>query len=98
MPYKRLYFLGSLAAKHGHVTKLWQMKCKSKCRVGLLKWPCKGVDSMGRDTLCLSLVPISLDVDIMVGALATILYQEVILQLQGTRTRRELKYRESLRI
>lgn len=53
---------------------------------------------MGRDTLCLSLVPISLDVDIMVGALATILYQEVILQLQGTRTRRELKYRESLRI
>lgn len=26
MPYKRLRFLGSLAAKHSHVTKFWQMK------------------------------------------------------------------------
>ena len=51
-------------------------------------WDGLWVDSVRRNILCLSLVPISSHVDIMVGTLSTILYQEVILQLQGTRTRR----------
>lgn len=37
-PTKDYVFLGSLAAKHDHVIKFWQVIYKPKCCVGLLRW------------------------------------------------------------
>lgn len=63
----------------------------------LLWWLHKWSNSAGRDTLCLFLVPIASDVNLMIRALATMSYRKVITQLCKS-TRRELKCRWSLSI
>lgn len=81
---------------------MWLNSSKENISISIMWDFCDGYVSeliqWWRDALCLSQFLFPQIVDIMVGALATLLFHEVISQVQGTRTRRELKHRQSMSI